>query len=121
MLMLTLVSATAFSCPAPYVVDGDTIRCGERHVRLARIDAPELPGHCARHRHCAPGDGEASKSALERMIGDRTLTCQPVPASPEGGSVYDRWGRTVARCQVNGRDVGQAMIAGGWAIRWPHY
>jgi len=117
---MLFAATAAFACPSPYVVDGDTIRCGDRRVRLARIDAPELPGHCARNRHCAPGDGKASKAALVRMIGGRTLTCQPVPASPRGVSVYDRWGRMVARCRVNGRDVGQAMIAGGWAIRWPH-
>ncbi|TPG14697.1 thermonuclease family protein [Sphingomonas koreensis] len=104
----------------PYVVDGDTIRCGDRRVRLARIDAPELPGHCARGRHCAPGDGEASKAALERMIGGQTLSCPPVAASPEGGSVDDRWGRMVARCRLNGRDIGQVIIAGGSAVQWPH-
>ena len=120
MMMLALASAAAFTCSSPYIVDGDTLRCGDRRVRLARIDAPELPGHCARGRHCAPGDGKASKAALSRMIVGQTLTCQPVPARPDGGSVYDRWGRVVARCRVNGRDLGQAMIAGGWAVGWPH-
>lgn len=119
-MILALAAAAAFSCRSPYVLDGDTIRCGDRRVRLARIDAPELPGHCARNRHCAPGDGKASKAALKQMIGGQALSCQPVPASPRGGSVYDRWGRTTARCRLNGRDIGQAMIAGGWAIRWPH-
>jgi len=118
--MIALIATAAFSCPSPHVVDGDTIRCGDRRVRLARIDAPELAGHCARNRHCAPGDGEASKKALQRMIGSQKVICQPVPASPKGRSVYDRWGRTVARCRVNGRDISRAMIAGGWAIRWPH-
>lgn len=117
---MILLAAAAFTCASPYVIDGDTLRCGERRVRLARIDAPELPGHCARSRRCAPGDGKASRAALARLIDGKPLACQPVPASPHGGSVYDRWGRTVARCRVNGRDLGQAMIAGGWAIRWPH-
>lgn len=118
--MILFLYAAAFSCASPYVVDGDTIRCGGQRVRLARIDAPELPGHCARNRHCAPGDGKASRAALNRMIAGQTLICQPVPARPDGRSVYDRWGRTVARCRANGRDVGEAMIAGGWAIEWPH-
>lgn len=120
MILLVVASPAAFVCQSPRIVDGDTLRCGGVRVRLARIDAPELAGHCARGRHCAPGDGVASKAALQRMIGDQPLSCRPVPASPEGGSVYDRWGRLVARCAVHGSDVGEAMIAGGWAIRWPH-
>ncbi|MGN6376115.1 MAG: thermonuclease family protein [Sphingomonas sp.] len=118
--MLILFAAAAFACASPRIVDGDTIRCGAQRVRLARIDAPELPGHCARGRHCAPGDGNASKAALARLIHGRPLDCQPVPARPGGGSDYDRWGRIVARCSVDGSDLGDAMIAGGWAIRWPH-
>jgi endonuclease YncB( thermonuclease family) len=54
-----------------YVVDGDTIHaCGYR-VRLAAIDAPELPGHCNPGRRCTPGDGWASKANLARLIGDQ--------------------------------------------------
>lgn len=116
-----MIPAT-FPCTVAYVLDGDTIACqGDMpHVRLARIDAPELPHHCQRGRHCAPGDGYASKAALIRIIGGRPLQCTAVSASPRGGSVYDRWDRIVARCTVNGIDIGQAMIAGGWAERWPH-
>lgn len=115
-----ILLAAAFACAPARIVDGDTIRCGAQRIRLARIDAPELPGHCARGRHCAPGDGKASKAALERLVAGKTPYCRPVPASPAGGSVYDRWGRMVARCTVGGRDIGDAMIAGGWAIAWPH-
>jgi endonuclease YncB( thermonuclease family) len=117
---MLFAAPAAIACPSPQVVDGDTIDCGRVRVRLARIDAPELPGHCARNRRCAPGDGKASKLALEHLVKGQTLICQPVPASPRGGSASDRYGRTVARCRLNGRDIGQAMIAGGWAIRWPH-
>lgn len=119
---MLIALAASFPCAHPRVIDGDTLACGRDtpHIRLARIDAPELPGHCARNRHCAPGDGYASKAALIRIISGNPITCHPVPASPRGGSVYDRWGRIVARCSVNGRDIGDLMIAGGWAERWPH-
>ena len=33
-----------FYCSAKITVDGDTIRCGRERVRVANIDAPELPG-----------------------------------------------------------------------------
>lgn len=107
-----------FVCPAPAIVDGDTITCGTQRVRLARIDAPELHG-CRKGRACAPGDAKASRDALARLIGRRTIRCTPVSASPRGGSAYDRYGRIVARCRVNGRDIGEYMVRHGWARRWP--
>lgn len=108
-----------FVCPAPHVVDGDTLKCGATRVRLARVDAPELPGHCRRGRRCAPGDGQASKSALTRFIAGRTLRCAPVPYIDGARTAHDRYGRIVARCTVAGVDVGGWMIANGWAVRWP--
>jgi endonuclease YncB( thermonuclease family) len=118
--MIALTVAATIACPHPVVIDGDTLKgCGPAHIRLARIDAPELHG-CPRNHHCAAGSGKASKAALQRIIGQNAIVCHPVPASPRGGSVYDRWGRIVARCSVNGRDIGSMMIAGGYAVRWPH-
>ena len=56
--------AQPITCPSAYVIDGDTLRCGQIRLRLLGIDAPELPGHCARYRECAPGDGFSSKRSL---------------------------------------------------------
>lgn len=110
-----------FVCSAPYVIDGDTIQCSRGpRVRIARIDAPEMPGHCRTGRSCAPGDPFASKAALVALIDRRPLRCTPVSASPRGGSSTDRYGRTVAQCSVNGADIGEYMISRGYAIRWPH-
>lgn len=109
----------AFVCHVARFADGDTWTCANGvRVRLARTDAPETHG-CPRRR-CAPGDGKASKAALIRFIGGRTMLCQPVPWKDGARSAYDRFGRLVAACSVAGRgDVGAYMIAGGWAVRWP--
>lgn len=40
---MPIVLATAFLCASPMVHDGDTIRCGGERIRIANIDAPELP------------------------------------------------------------------------------
>lgn len=40
---MPLVLAAAALCLSPSVHDGDTIRCGRERVRIANIDAPELP------------------------------------------------------------------------------
>jgi endonuclease YncB( thermonuclease family) len=91
-----------------YIVDGDTIHaCGER-VRLAAIDAPELPGHCNPRRACTPGDGWASKDNLARLIGANGVTLRPLDR--------DRYGRLVACASVNGRDLSNAQVAGGFAV-----
>jgi len=97
-----------FSCPNPYVVDGDTIHCGERRIRLAGIDAPELPGHCRDGRNCAPGDPIAARDYLSRMARG-AVTCRAIET--------DVYGRTVARCDADGRDLSCAMLAAGHAIR----
>lgn len=50
------------------VIDGDTIWCGDEHIRLLGIDAPELPGHCRPGRNCVDGDPYASTSNLAAGI-----------------------------------------------------
>jgi endonuclease YncB( thermonuclease family) len=111
----------AFICVAPYVIDGDTIQCSRGpRVRIARIDAPEMPGHCRRGRNCAPGDPFEAKAALVEVIDRHDLQCTAESASARGGSAIDRYGRTVAKCSVNGVDLGEYMIAGGFAVAWPH-
>ena len=114
-----------FLCIAALAIDGDTLRCANvtaarGHVRLARIDAPELPGHCRRGRHCAPGDPFAAKVALQAMLVG-PARCRQVDASPSwrGFQPVDRYGRMVVRCSVNGRDLGMAMFRAGLAVQWP--
>lgn len=116
-----MIDLPPFICHAPYVIDGDTIQCdhGPR-VRIARIDAPEMPGHCRAGRHCAPGDPFEAKAALVEIVRGHDADCTPVSAKPSGGSAYDRYGRIVARCSVNGTDIVEFMLAGGLAVVWPH-
>lgn len=40
------------------------------------------------------------------------------PGDPDSGRVKDRYGRTLATIEVNGRDVGKIMIAEGLARPW---
>jgi endonuclease YncB( thermonuclease family) len=102
-------SGSTFSCSSPRVVDGDTLRCGERRVRLYGIDAAEMPGHCRPGRECAPGDPFASTANLRGLVGSSPLTCR------ELGS--DRYGRTVALCSAAGRDLSCGQVGAGQAIR----
>ncbi|MDE8654727.1 thermonuclease family protein, partial [Novosphingobium album (ex Liu et al. 2023)] len=88
-----------FLCLAAIAIDGDTLRCANiadanGRVRLAAIDAAELPGHCRRGRDCAPGDPGLARSALaELLVGP--VRCVQVDASPfePGFQERDRYGR----------------------------
>jgi endonuclease YncB( thermonuclease family) len=101
----------SFSCVVQYVTDGDTFRCSNgTRIRLSSIDTPEMPGSCRQGRVCAPGNPYAAKAALERLIGGRTVQCQPVGMS---------YGRVAAWCSVGGMDLSCAMVRGGYAIRLP--
>ncbi|HEV2593654.1 MAG TPA: thermonuclease family protein [Sphingomicrobium sp.] len=115
-LLLSLLLAAAplehrtrFSCAVAYVHDGDTFRCTDgTRVRLAAIDAPEMPGACREGRACAPGDPYEAKATLERMITGQTVQCE------QNGTSYNR---VVGWCSVDGADLSCAMLRSGKAIR----
>lgn len=94
------------------IVDGDTIRIGDTRIRLWGIDAPE------RRQSCTMDDGavsigEAARDYLTDIIGGRELVCERRDV--------DRYGRTVARCTVDGVDVAAAMVTAGWAWAYTRY
>ena len=101
----------AIICTAPRAIDGDTLACANlaRHVRLAGIDAPELPGHCRRGRICTPGNGEASKRALAQL-----LTLRPVRVELAGNGGY---GRIAGIVWAGGLNVNCALIRQRRAVR----
>ena len=115
-MLLSILSAAAFSCSSPRIHDGDTLRCGRERIRIANIDAPELLGSpsCSRTKRsthwCDYSLGKTSRDALIRFVGNT-----PVVITPLG---TDRYGRTLARVSVRGRDVGEFLIAQGLARAW---
>lgn len=99
---------TEISCARPYIFDGDTLRCHKVRVRLASIDAPEMPGHCREGRRCVSGDPHAAKNHLKTLV--------------QGGiicaiSEYDHYGRAIARCRNKQHDLSCAMVASGHAVQ----
>ena len=97
----------AITCDSPDITDGDTFRCDGHRIRLASIDAPEMPGHCRAGRRCVEGDPEAAKDYLESLTRGR-VTCRRVST--------DHYGRTIARCEADGRDLSCAMVEAGHAV-----
>ena len=97
-----------YACASVTVVDGDTLRCGGQRVRLASIDAPEMPGHCRQGRVCTPGDPLASAGHLKQLIGGRPVECREVDV--------DIYARSVAFCSAGGEDLSCGQVRGGVAV-----
>lgn len=104
-LAILLAAAALMACTA---TDGDTLRCGPERVRLIGIDAPEMPGHCARHRRCAPGDPVAARAHLARL-----LRSGPIIITRTG---RDHYGRTLALVRAGGTDLSCAQLRAGHAV-----
>ena len=93
------------------VVDGDTVLLDTGLVvRLVGMQAPKLaldrPGH---------EDwplGEAARTALSDMaLGHKVVLRY-------GGERLDRYGRTLARIEIGGKDLGEVLIGEGLARKW---
>lgn len=89
------------------VVDGDTLLLDGLRVRLWGIDAPERDQTCRRDGR-AYRCGQAATQALREWIGRRRLVCVEIEK--------DQYRRSVARCAVDGEDVGGWMVAQGHAL-----
>lgn len=98
------------------VHDGDTIRCGAERIRLADIDAPELPGSpkCERRRspytNCDYAAGMRARDALRGFLARGPVSIERIGT--------DRYGRTLARVTVNGVDAGRYLVRRGLARWW---
>ncbi len=94
----------------PVVVDGDTLRDGPERYRVENIDAPErgARARCTDERALA----EAARAYLTEWI----ARAARVEALLSGRR--DRYGRTVARIQIDGIDLGERLMARGLAQPW---
>jgi endonuclease YncB( thermonuclease family) len=93
-------------------IDGDSLRVGDREVRLFGIDAPEWGQVC--NRDGQPWDcGAAAAGQLEKLVTGKPVRCTPVDT--------DEYGRTVAQCAVGNIDVNRAMVASGYAVAYRRY
>lgn len=89
------------------VVDGDTIRVGGESVRLFGIDAPEVNQTCRRPDGALWRCGDWARAEVRRLFEGKRASCDRIET--------DRFGRTVARCFVDGRDMGETLVSNGYA------
>ena len=99
-----------FTCTAPYIHDGDNIRCQETgRGRLHGIDAPEMPGACRPGRSCTPGDPIASRDHLRSLIASGNIRCRRIET--------DHYGRAILQCWSGQTDLACAQVKAGHAIK----
>ena len=115
LLMSTGVFAASISGQAD-VVDGDTlsIRGQSARIRLYGVETPEGQQTCedaAGKRYLC---GSRAADALSALIGrNGRVSCQEEDR--------DRYGRIVAVCQANGREINAELIRQGWALEYKQY
>ena len=96
----------------PRVIDGDTLEVAGQRIRLHGIDAPESRQLCRRDGEpwrC----GKDATSALKAFLDSRPVSCEELGR--------DRYRRVVAKCAVDGADIGEWMVSQGWAVAYYFY
>lgn len=95
------------------VSDGDTLRMGDRRIRIHGIDAPEMDQTCTRTGGADWACGRWSRRQLAALIGGARVTCT--------AQEQDRYGRLVATCIARGMDLGAEMVRHGAARAFVRY
>jgi endonuclease YncB( thermonuclease family) len=90
------------------VVDGDTLRLGDRTLRLYGVDAPERGQRCTDAQGQLYDCGTQAAAALARLVNERNLECRL--------HGRDRFGRALGVCRAGGVEVNTSLVAAGWAL-----
>ena len=113
LLCLSLVwGATLPASSAGRVVDGDTIVVAGVVYRLFGIDAPEAGQKCVSQNGKKWPCGKAAIAEMERLV----LLAKDLSCDNHG---LDDYGRTIAVCIADGKNINEAMIEAGlaWSFR----
>lgn len=99
-----------WSSPAAQVriVDGDTVRLGDRTLRLFGVEAPERGQFCTNEQGALYDCGTAAAAELARLVGDRGIDCRV--------HGRDRFGRALGVCRAGGVELNTALVTSGWAL-----
>ena len=96
-----------------HVVDGDTIRVSVQVVRLFGVDAPEVKQTCQTSEGLHWACGAWVSDVLRNAFDGQEAFCVEVE--------QDRYGRSVARCEVAGVDLGGRRIIKKLAFAYRKY
>jgi endonuclease YncB( thermonuclease family) len=89
------------------VIDGGTLKLGDRVVRLFGVEPPSRGTPCGMSDNASQDCASAATNALAAMLRDLPVACRVTGV--------DALGRPYAICQANGAELNTAVIAAGWA------
>lgn len=95
------------------VIDGDTLEISGQRIRLFGIDAPEHGQVCRNVSNIDYGCGIKASAEVDGLVSGQVISCQP--------RSRDKYGRVVAVCLVAGQDLGNKIVAEGWAVAFERY
>lgn len=111
--LLPMLAQAADLVGVPKIRDGDQLSIGNVRIRLAGIDAPGLDQLCLNGAGERWTCGVAAHDELLRHVGDKSWTCRVTRT--------DRFGRSVAKCDVDGEDIQQWLVKSGWALSFVRF
>ncbi|MGJ5201829.1 thermonuclease family protein [Bradyrhizobium sp. HKCCYLRH1030] len=97
----------------PRIVDGDTVEIDSTKLRFAAIDSPESDQICIDSAGQDWACGVTARDELIKFSAGREWDCDL-----EG---HDRYGRSLAKCFVEGEDISAWMVRSGWALSFTRY
>ena len=95
------------------VIDGDGLDIAGARIRLFGVDAPEVDQYCNRNDGTRWRCGHYATVALDRLTAGKNVVCT--------SRQKDRYGRNVASCTVEGRDVAAELAREGWVLAYRRY
>ncbi|UPY34943.1 thermonuclease family protein [Sediminicoccus sp. KRV36] len=90
------------------IVDGDTLRLGDRMLRLYGVEAPQRGQFCTDPQGRLYDCGTAAAAELARLVGEKSVDCRVAGR--------DRFGRALGACRAGDLDLNAAMVTTGWAL-----
>lgn len=116
-LFLVLTSLPFYVAAGPtgaiHVIDADTWDIDGQRVRLFAVDAPEAGQTCTNRAGAIWPCGDWATKEVQARYQGETARCSSIDT--------DRYGRIVARCAVDGTDVGRVLVSEGLALAYRRY